>query len=645
MPMPAAAQTPEPAVFGEIREQSLSPTARGRRFEELMRSAFESNPEYDFRSVWLWKDWPQRKRHGFGSDIGVDLVAQHQDGGLWAIQCKFYDGTAVPSIEIDAFLATAQASPFDHSLLVTTGRPTANASRKLINAGTRLVGLTELDRWNVDWRAFRQHRAGATATGATGDLTVMMDGRIAGHILKGRHGRAQMVYDDLYAADQENTPLSLTFPLHTRKHEVGAWLDGLLPPSLELRQDLGRTHNTTSQHPVDLLGTDIGVDCAGAVQFCRPEHVESTLANSGGVTPLDSDALSRSLAALRRGAVSWLREVGLPLSFCLSGAQTKVALHKNADGEWGVPHGSTPSTHIVKLALPGYDHSDVVEHICMSALREAGINAAETAIVEAGNERAIAVRRFDRRVDADGNLRRTHQEDCCQGTGIPSDRKYQWAGGPSPGTIASLLRAESPHADGDIQQFMDALLANWVLIAPDAHAKNYSMHLQRFFVRLTPLYDVCSVAPWRDDRALRYEQMSMKSGSSYDAYDMAAADWQACAASLRVPASEVFDRLDTLAHTLPTAVRNQAERLPAHLASTEPVERLIEVMERRRQECGPFISRAGASRNRETTTGAAPRSASPAPKDSPRCGHAAVNTKKRCILRFPHPGRPHRYSR
>ena len=141
----------EPEVFREIRERSLSAADRGRQFEELMRAAFQANPEYDFASVHLWDDWPQRKRHGFGGDIGVDLVARQHNGDLWAIQCKFYNGTTVPSAEVDKFLATGQAAPFDQSLLVTTGRVTSNARTKLLNAGTRLVDLAELDGWQVNW--------------------------------------------------------------------------------------------------------------------------------------------------------------------------------------------------------------------------------------------------------------------------------------------------------------------------------------------------------------------------------------------------------------------------------------------------------------------------------------------------------------
>ena len=480
----------------------------------------------------------------------------------------------------------------------------------------------------------------------TADMAVLMHGRLAGHVARERGNAARLRYEERYTADQAATPLSLALPLRTREHEIGDWLDGLLPPSLDLRQEIGRTHHAASQHPVDLLATEIGADCAGAVQFCRPDETESVLARSSGVTALDDVSMGRSLNALRRGAVAWEQEVGQPLSFSLSGAQTKVAIHKSADGTWGVPYGNTPSTHIVKIALPSYDGNDVVEHVCMSALRAAGIDAAETEIIEAGGARAIAVRRFDRYVDAEGSLRRIHQEDCCQATGTPSGSKYQWHGGPSPTMIADLLHTESQQSNVDVPRFMDALLANWVLLAPDAHAKNYSVQLQGHLVRFAPLYDVCSMAPWRDDTALAYLQMAMKSGESYDAYAMNPDEWRSCAAALRMPTADILERADELARLLPASVIEQAERLPSHLRSAEPVERLAEIMDKREDECCSLLSPDTAGASLPDFEAAIKAAASvQASETSHGCQHIGVRSRKRCILNHPHLGRPHRYAR
>lgn len=196
----------EPEVFREIRERSLSNADRGRQFEEMMRAAFDANPEFDFSSVWLWDDWPQRQREGFAGDIGIDLVARQRSGDLWAIQCKFYDGTTVPSAEIDKFLATAQAAPFDKSLLVTTGRVTANARTKLHHAGTRLVDLAELDGWSVDWRE------------CWADPTAM-----AWEERKSPRQHQQDALDDIGKGFQEVSRGTVVMPCGTGKSLVAMW--------------------------------------------------------------------------------------------------------------------------------------------------------------------------------------------------------------------------------------------------------------------------------------------------------------------------------------------------------------------------------------------------------------------------------------
>ena len=35
----------------------------------------------------MWDEWPERD----GSDTGIDLIGEERDGGLCAIQCKFFD--------------------------------------------------------------------------------------------------------------------------------------------------------------------------------------------------------------------------------------------------------------------------------------------------------------------------------------------------------------------------------------------------------------------------------------------------------------------------------------------------------------------------------------------------------------------------
>src|SRR3546814_4239685 len=76
--------------------------------------------------------------------------------------------------------------------------------------------------------------------------------------------------------------------------------------------------------------------------------------------------------------------------------------------------------------------------------------------------------------------RRVHQEDMCQALGLHPSQKYQSDGGPSPDKIADLLRVSMPPraASSAVEAFVDALAFNWLVAAPDAHAKNYALLLR-----------------------------------------------------------------------------------------------------------------------------------------------------------------------
>src|SRR5437879_811246 len=67
-----------------VSELALAGERKGYRFERLVQWYLRNEPMYvgQLRNVWLWDEWEGRT----GRDIGVDLVAEGYDGGLWAIQ-------------------------------------------------------------------------------------------------------------------------------------------------------------------------------------------------------------------------------------------------------------------------------------------------------------------------------------------------------------------------------------------------------------------------------------------------------------------------------------------------------------------------------------------------------------------------------
>jgi serine/threonine-protein kinase HipA len=399
-----------------------------------------------------------------------------------------------------------------------------------------------------------------------------------GVITQGAAGRYSLTYDDHWRSAAGATPLSLSMPLARRIHTdavVRPFLWGLLPDNERVLDRWARTYGVSPGNPFALL-QHVGEDCAGAAQLVAPERTDADLAGEGGITWLDDDQLAERLRTLRADPTSWhVHDSG---QFSLAGAQAKTALLLDRDtGRWGEPRGATPTTHILKPAVAGLDDHDLNEHLCLAAAGRAGLAVARSSVVRFGDERVIAVERYDRRYrDAAHPVVRIHQEDVCQALGIMPTTKYQNEGGPSPEQIIDLLRREirpSRTAEDHVWRFIEALALNWLIAGTDAHAKNYSLLLAGGQVRLAPLYDVASALPY-DDLYLPRLRMAMRVGGEDRIERIAGRHWRGLAESNRLDPDETVARVDALAERLPgcfaeaakdPAVQALASSLPARL--------------------------------------------------------------------------------
>jgi len=91
------------------------------------------------------------------------------------------------------------------------------------------------------------------------------------------------------------------------------------------------------------------------------------------------------------------------LRISIAGAQEKTALLRH-EGQWRLPTGATPTTHIFKLPLGLVGHlklnmQDSVENewLCMHLLRAYGLPVADCEIARFGDQPVLIVERFDRR--------------------------------------------------------------------------------------------------------------------------------------------------------------------------------------------------------------------------------------------------------
>ncbi len=367
--------------------------------------------------------------------------------------------------------------------------------------------------------------------------------------------------------------LSLSLPAEQLEHgdaTVRPWLANLLPDDDRVLVRWARRLQVSAT-PFGLLGSEAGLDCAGAVQFTEDGH-DLPGSRESGVRWLD-DSEQRALADdLHDDRTGW----GERLTggrFSLAGAQTKVALHVDGD-RVGVPFGDTPSNVIVKPSIDGFADHEVNEHLCLAAAGRCGLDVATTRLWEVGDRRLLMVARFDRAVVA-GEIRREHQEDVCQALGVSHTRRYQNEGGPGPREVAGLLQSvQRPSiAQHDLQRFVEALLLNWLLAGTDAHAKNYSLMLpEQGPVRLAPLYDVASIAPYEDVRGAK---LSMKLGGSYRLKAVTlGANVPKLASEVGVDADWAVARARALGAELPDAIRDAAAA--SEIAETGPAANLVD---------------------------------------------------------------------
>ncbi|MHB1582499.1 MAG: DEAD/DEAH box helicase [Acidimicrobiales bacterium] len=145
-------------MFAKIREHVATDVGRGLVFQRLIKAFLTEDPLFAerFSRVWQWGEWPGRPPGE--PDTGIDLVAEERDGGLCAIQCKFYaPSTTIGRDDIDRFLVASGRRPFTARLFVsTTERWGRNAEKVLADQAVPVqrIGIAELAQSPFDWTRF-----------------------------------------------------------------------------------------------------------------------------------------------------------------------------------------------------------------------------------------------------------------------------------------------------------------------------------------------------------------------------------------------------------------------------------------------------------------------------------------------------------
>jgi serine/threonine-protein kinase HipA len=427
----------------------------------------------------------------------------------------------------------------------------------------------------------------------TDELIGLVGDREIGRVRRHARGRLTFTYDDDWRRSADAYPLSLSMPVGAKAHGPGVvepFLWGLLPDNEMVLERWAKRFQISARNVFGLM-SNVGEDCAGAVQFVRPDRRDAILSGQeDGVDWLDEAELAARLKALRDDHAAWRmpRDAG---QFSLAGAQPKTAV-LYIDGRWGIPRGRIPTTHILKPPTGAFDGHAENEHLCLRTARKLGLPTATTRVMAFKGEVAIVVDRYDRILHG-RDIQRVHQEDTCQALGRSPTQKYQNEGGPGPADLANLIRIHSSARDEDLGAFVDALLFNFLIAGPDAHAKNYSLLISGAGqVRLAPLYDIASILPY-DDHDLHKVRLSMKIGGEYGVLDIRRRHIERLAKDVKRPAEAVVDRLKTLAQRLPDAMSDEARLAAAAGLSSPIIGRLVSRVAQRAAACLHMMTEPG----------------------------------------------------
>lgn len=347
-----------------------------------------------------------------------------------------------------------------------------------------------------------------------------MNGELVGTLEKHKNGAHTFQYDKNWITNAASRPLSLSLKLQLptiTSDAVINFFDNLLPDSPQVRDRIVARYKAPSKQPFDLL-KEIGRDSVGAITLLPPELPYITEPLNYEV--LEDQKLESILCAYKSDIpLGMLEEEDFRIS--VAGVQEKTALLR-FNGQWCLPKGNTPTTHIIKLPIGEIQQANATldlkdsvenEYLCIELARAMGFTVPNVDIIQTDNIKALAVERFDRRWTKDKTkLLRLPQEDICQVFGMPSSIKYESQGGPGIEKIMALLIGSS-NAIEDRYNFMRFQVFQWLIGATDGHAKNVSIYIDKGgSYRLTPFYDILSAYPLLGGKGLNIRKLKLSMG-------------------------------------------------------------------------------------------------------------------------------------
>lgn len=260
------------------------------------------------------------------------------------------------------------------------------------------------------------------------------------------------------------------------------FFDNLLPEEAA-RSQLIATLPVKSTDAWDLLA-HFGAESAGAITLLPPEAE----LQEGGLLPLTNEDLEARIRAMPRQALA----ANAPKKMSLAGAQQKLLVVVDDNGQLLEPTGAWSSTHILKpdVASEYYPNSAVNEWFCARLAQKLGLPVPDVELRYVPSP-VYLIKRFDRDF-ATNPVSRIHALDALQLLNLSAAAKYSRSG------VEALLDIANRC---EVKLSTRIALLNWTLFNiiignNDAHLKNLSVLASARGYNLAPHYDLVSAGSW-----------------------------------------------------------------------------------------------------------------------------------------------------
>lgn len=408
----------------------------------------------------------------------------------------------------------------------------------------------------------------------TRTLNVFLYGQKVGKLSEDSIGYLAFQY-----ANDAKWPISVRMPIKAKKYDrryAEPFFDNLTPEGDALKLIADKFH-ISDKNTFSVLDK-IGGDCAGAISLYpddMPEQDEE-------LAKISDEKLVKIIQELPQNPLLTGIEGAPRLS--LAGAQSKFAVVKGADGKYYRSTNTHPTTHIIKIVNRRFPELLNNELFCMKLAAKTllGTGAVPVALRATGGHKYLEIERYDRRVVADAQVERVHQEDFCQVLGCLERSKYQKDRGPGIRDVYNAILEYSSAPATDAYRFVELVMFNYLIGNTDAHAKNFSILHEDYGknITLALAYDLISVEAYPETTVDHETAMVINGKAKYDA--ITKKDWLALYEQLGLNPARVLQTVrDRLSGVLAVAKTLRDELNADALTKSDIYDKIVDIIEKR----------------------------------------------------------------